>query len=76
MKKNKKQKTGKKTLLGGAAKTIKKLTTTQKVVGGAALVALGLSYLSKRRGRGKISASSAASPDAVAAEESLASMEG
>ena len=75
MKKNKKQKADKKNLLGGAAKTIRKLSTTQKVMGGAALVALGLSYLSKRRGRGKTSATAAASPDAAAAEQSLASME-
>lgn len=72
MKKNKKQKAGKKTLLGGAVKTIKKLSTAQKVVGGAALVALGLSYLAKRQ-----NGSAAGIPidaDAAIAEESLAAM--
>ena len=81
MKKNKKTKAGKKSLLDGAAKSFKKLskgsgldklTTTQKVLGGAALLAVGLSYLGKRR----TSTPAATSPDATAAEESLASMEG
>lgn len=82
--KNKKSKAGKKSLLGGAAKSLKKLgkgtsrrigglSTTQKVVGGAALVALGLNYLSKRV-RGSATATNGAS-DATAAEENLASME-
>ncbi|QDA58972.1 hypothetical protein [Hymenobacter jejuensis] len=58
-KKKKKANVGKKkTLLGGAAKSLKslgkttglsRLSTVQKVVGGAALVGLGLSYLTKRR---------------------------
>jgi len=49
--KKKKNKTGKKnkSLLGGAAKSIKKLSTTQKIVGGSAL-ALGLGYLAARQG--------------------------
>ena len=84
MKKNKKNKPDKKqTLLGGAAKSLKKLgkgtgsrigalSTTQKVVGGAALVALGLSYLAKRQ-----NGSAAGIPidaDAAIAEENLAAM--
>ncbi|MCC2547375.1 hypothetical protein LJY25_13045 [Hymenobacter sp. BT175] len=78
MKKTKKTKAGKKSLLGGATKKIKKLgkgklTTTQKVVGGAALVALGLSYLAKRR-KGGAGADTAS--DASAAEENLAGMGG
>jgi len=76
--KNKKQKASKKTLLGGAAKSLKKLrkggrlrglSTTQKVVGGA-LVALGLGYLATRR-----ATSTPAASDASAAEETLAAME-
>lgn len=83
MKKTKnKKKPGKKSLFGGAAKSLKKLgkgsglsrlSTTQKVLGGAALVAVGLSYFGKRR------SSTPATPptsNATAAEESLASMEG
>ena len=81
MKKSKKNKTSKKTLLGGAAKSLKKigkgtangiggLSTAKKVLGGAALVALGLSYLAKRRnGSAELTA-----PDATAAEENMASM--
>ncbi|MBF9219656.1 hypothetical protein [Hymenobacter ruricola] len=90
MKKTKKNKAAKKaTLLSGATKSLKKLgkgkafgklTTTQKVVGGAALVALGLSYLSKRRTAGKAAdaavPSTSATSDALAAEESLAAMDG
>ncbi|TGD81641.1 hypothetical protein [Hymenobacter wooponensis] len=76
-------KSGKKTtLFGGAGKSLKKLgkgtglaklSTTQKVLGGAALLAVGLGYLGKRR-----NSTPAATPnsDAAAAEESLASMEG
>lgn len=84
MKKNKSKKTkaGKKSLFGGAAKSLKKLskgsglnklTTTQKVLGGAALLAVGLGYLGNRR-----TSTPAATPnsDVTAAEESLASMEG
>jgi hypothetical protein len=49
--KKKKNKAGKKnkSLLNGAAKSLKKLSTTQKVVGGSAL-ALGLGYLAVRQG--------------------------
>ena len=66
MKKTKKNKPAKqKSMLGGAAKSLKKLgkgtsrrigrlSTTQKVVGGAALVALGLNYLSKQIGRAHV----------------------
>lgn len=80
MKKNKKSKAPKKTtLLGGAAKSLKKLakgpgrlSTAQKVVGGAALVALGLNYLSKRRGQ-KAADTSA---NAAAAEQNLAALDG
>ncbi|MDO7844884.1 hypothetical protein Q5H92_00835 [Hymenobacter sp. M29] len=88
MKKTKKNKAAKKgTLLGGATKSLKKLgkgktlgklSTTQKVVGGAALVALGLSYLSKRRAAKAIDATppvTSATSDALAAEESLAAMD-
>ena len=83
MKKNKKKKAARKqTLLGGAGKSLKKLgkgttgrlaklSTTQKVVGGAALVALGLGYLSQRLRKGTASPL----PDATAAEEQLAAME-
>lgn len=84
MKKNKKNKPGRKqTLLGGAVKSIKKLgkgtgsrigalSTTQKVVGGAALVALGLSYLAKRQNGSAADISTDA--DAAIAEENLAAM--
>jgi hypothetical protein len=84
MKKNKKNKAGKKTtLFSGAAKSLKRLgkskknggfSTTQKVVGGAALVALGLSYLNTRRG--KTSSAAETTPDATAAEENLAGLDG
>ena len=85
MKKKNKVKIDKKTtLLGGAAKSLKKLTkgtassisglsTTQKVVGGAALVALGLSYLAKRQG--STVETTDATSDAVVAEENLATLE-
>ena len=79
----KKNKAGKNTLLSGAAKSLKKLrtvklSTTQKVVGGAALVALGLGYLSKRLNRADIPAPADATTtaDALAAEGSLAAMDG
>ncbi|MBD2767529.1 hypothetical protein IC235_06450 [Hymenobacter sp. BT664] len=85
MKKNKKNKAGKKNLLSGAAKSLKKLSkgttsrlgglsTTQKVVGGAALVALGWGYLANRRGKTAATTTNTA-PDAAAAEESLAAMD-
>lgn len=90
MKKTKKNKVAKqKTMLGGAAKSLKKLgkgtsrrigrlSTTQKVVGGAALVALGLSYLSKRLNGGDIPhpADATTTADGLAAEENLAAMTG
>ena len=79
----KKNKAGKNTLLSGAAKSLKKLrtaklSTTQKVVGGAALVALGLGYLSKRLNGTDIPAPADATTtaDALAAEGSLATMHG
>ena len=79
----KKTKAGKNTLLSGAAKSLKKLrtaklSTTQKVVGGAALVALGLGYLSKRLNGADIPAPADATTtaDALAAEGSLATMDG
>ncbi|SNR63820.1 hypothetical protein [Hymenobacter mucosus] len=82
--KDKKKKTGKNTLLGGASKSLKKigkgtglakLTTAQKVLGGAALVAVGLGYLGQRR-KSTIATPPKVTTDATAAEESLASMEG
>ncbi|GAB3289813.1 hypothetical protein ACFQT0_08935 [Hymenobacter humi] len=83
MKKTKKTKAAKNkktTLLGGAGKSLRRLgkgtangigglSTTQKVVGGAALVALGLNFLNKRRGK-------KATADATAAEENLSAMDG
>ena len=79
MKKTKKIKAAKKrTLLGGAAKSLKKLgkgtasgigglSTAKKIVGGAALVALGWNYLNKRRGK--------KTANATAAEKHLNAME-
>jgi hypothetical protein len=87
MKKTKKKKAAKKPgLLGGAAKSLKKLgkgtskgfgrlSTAQKVVGGAALVALGLNYISKRRAKASSPAVDTTA-DASAAEENLAAMDG
>ena len=80
MKKNKKNKADKKPLFSRTAKSIRKLrknavnsigglSTAQKVVGGATLVALGLSYLAKRRNNSATDAST------TGAEESLAAME-
>lgn len=82
-KKNKAAKTKKTSLLGGTAKSLRKLgkgattglggmTTAQKVAGGAALVALGLSYWAKRR---TATPAAAPSPDATAAEQNLASLD-
>jgi hypothetical protein len=84
--KSKKKKAGKPakktTLFSGAGKSLKKLgkgtglgklSTTQKVLGGAALLAVGLGYLGKRRSS---TPAATPNPDATAAEESLASMEG
>ncbi|GAB3852239.1 hypothetical protein GCM10028822_19720 [Hymenobacter terrigena] len=64
----------KNTLLGGAAKSLKKLrksklSTTQKVLAGAALAAVGLGMLAKRNGK-------AHGPDAAAAEGNLAALDG
>jgi hypothetical protein len=85
MKKKNKIKAGKKTtLLGGAAKSLKKmrkgaanglggLSATQKVVGGAALVALGLTYLNKRRGNAAAAIDTPA--DITGAEENLAALD-
>lgn len=86
MKKNKdktkkKKATRKATLLGGAVKSIKnlrksKLSTTQKVLGGAALVALGVGYLAKRlNGTDLPARPDATTADADAAESSLAAMD-
>jgi hypothetical protein len=83
-KKNKKagKAAGKKSLFAGAGKSLKKLgkgtglgrlTTTQKVLGGAALLAAGLGYLGQRR---KSTPAATPSTDASAAEETLASMDG
>ncbi|GGG27253.1 hypothetical protein [Hymenobacter glacieicola] len=80
VKKNKADK--KKSLFGGAAKSLKKLgkgsglgrlSTTQKVLGGAALVAVGLGYLGKRRSS---TPATPPSPEAEAAEQNLASLDG
>lgn len=93
MKKNKSKKndarkvkaTRKTSLFGGAGKSIKKLgsgigglSTTQKVAGGAALVALGLSYLAKRRGGSSSLAPASATnaANAAGAEQSLTAMDG
>lgn len=76
MKKTKDKATKKQTLLGGAAKSLKKLrksklTTTQKVLAGAALAAVGLSMLAKRAG----SNGASTPPDTAAAEDNLAAMD-
>lgn len=85
MKKNKQKKAAKKTaLLGGAAKSLKKLnkksigklSTTQKVLAGATLGALGVRYLVKKLGKPK--AGTADTPfagDAAGAEQNLTSLE-
>ncbi|MCI1186749.1 hypothetical protein MON38_04915 [Hymenobacter sp. DH14] len=81
--KTKKNKAGKKaTLLGGAAKSIKglrkrKLSTTQKVLGGAALLALGVGYLAKRLGGTDLPArpDATTTADIAGAESNLAAME-
>lgn len=81
--KAKKNKAGKKaTLLGGAAKSIKnlrkrKLSTAQKVLGSAALVALGVGYLAKRLSSADLPArpDATTTADANAAESSLAAMD-
>ena len=78
--KDSKKKAGKK-MFGGASKSLRKLgkrtgvsklTTAQKVVGGAALAAIGLGLLAKRRA----DATNAADPaDASAAEQNLAALD-
>ena len=83
MKKNKKNKASKKAgLLGGAAKSLKKLgqrtgigrlSTAQKVVGGATLVALGVRYLARHR-RATSEAVAAPPADVAGAEQNLATM--
>lgn len=89
MKKSKKLKDKKKSvkktgLLGGAAKSLRKLgkgttrrigglSTTQKVVGATTLVALGLSYLNKRRKAG--AAPNNLSESAAYAEENRAALD-
>ncbi|GAB3589882.1 hypothetical protein [Hymenobacter daeguensis] len=79
--KTKKAKPAKKGLLGGASKSLKKLgkrklSTTQKVVAGAALAAIGLSLLAKRRKAGAPTAAETdATTDAIAAEHNLAAMD-
>ncbi|RTQ45919.1 hypothetical protein EJV47_24120 [Hymenobacter gummosus] len=74
----KKNKAGKKkkSLLGRAGKSIKKLSTTQKVVGGSALLALGLGYLAQRSGLFAGASASAADDTEANTGESLTSMEG
>ena len=80
--KTKKNKAGKKaTLLGGAVKSIRglrkrKLSTAQKVLGGAALVALGVSYLAKRLNGNDLPVrpDATTTADADAAETNLAAM--
>lgn len=82
-----KKKTAKKAATGGAGKTLRKLgkgfgglSTTQLVAGGAALTALGLSYLATRRARTASLAATtepaATPPDAAGAEQNLATMTG
>ena len=87
--KTKNSKTAKKPgLLGRAAKSLRKmgkgtagriggLSTAQKVVGGAALVALGLNYLAKRSAKASAPGATAPDPaDARTAEETLAALDG
>ena len=81
---NDKRKSARKTtLLGGASKSLRKLgkgatnsigslSTTQKVVGGATLLALGLSYFNKRRSRAAKGDTTAAS--VTGAEQNLAAI--
>lgn len=87
MKKNKNQKAKKnkkadkpkknKTLFGGAAQSVKnvgKLTSGQKVAGGAALLAAwGLGYWAQRR---RTTTKTATNPNAAGAEQQLASLQG
>ncbi|GAA4056039.1 hypothetical protein GCM10022409_49170 [Hymenobacter glaciei] len=81
--KAKKSKPGKSTtLLSGAAKSIKglrktKLSTAQKMLGGAALVALGVGYLAKCLSGSDLPArpDATTTADADAAESNLAAMD-
>lgn len=86
MKKTKKAKVAKakKTSLFGGTKSLKKLgkgtsrrigglSTLQKVAGGAAIVALGLSFLGKRKG--VFGGAATATPDATGAEQNLTAMD-
>lgn len=96
MKKTKKKKSDKKkpTLLGGATKSLKKLgkgtaasigklSTTQKILAGATLGALGVRYVVKQLGKNKAAkavetapgADSALQDDAAVAEHNLTSLE-
>ncbi|QKG58030.1 hypothetical protein GKZ68_16225 [Hymenobacter sp. BRD128] len=92
MKKNKKKKIAKKaTLLGGAAKSLKKLgkgsvgklSTTQKVLAGTALGALGVRLLVKKLNKPKTAAATdagtstdfAAASNAAKANYNLSSLE-
>jgi hypothetical protein len=86
MKKTKKKKSDKKkpTLLGGAAKSLKKLSkgtaasvgklsTTQKVLAGATIAALGVSYVRKQLAKNKAATptDTAIANDATVAEQNL-----
>lgn len=84
-KKTKNKTARKTTLLRGAAKSLRKLSkgttnsigrlsTAQKVVGGATLLALGLSYLNKRRRATGDSSAPSSTPDAAGAEQNLAGL--
>ncbi|MBF9141808.1 hypothetical protein [Hymenobacter properus] len=81
MKKTKKKKADKKaTLLGGAGKSLKKLgkrklSTGQKVLAGAALAAIGLGLIAKRRNAASSASEADATTDANAAEQNLAAMD-
>ncbi|MGI4821442.1 MAG: hypothetical protein ACRYFV_09550 [Janthinobacterium lividum] len=90
MKKTKKKKADKKkpTLLGGAAKSIKKLgkgtaasvgklSTTQKVLAGATLAALGVSYVRKQIAKSKAAApaDTTLANDATVAEQNLTNLD-
>lgn len=85
MKKNKKAKDTKKKPLFGGTKSLKKLgkgtsqrlgglSTLQKVAGGAAIVALGLSFLAKRQGV-FAGPPTSPTPDATGAEQNLTALD-
>lgn len=90
MKKNKKKKSDKKkpTLLGGAAKSLKKLgkgtaagvgklSTTQKVLAGATLAALGVTYVRKQLSKNKVATpvDTTLAEDANGAEQNLTNLD-